>query len=259
MSGCIALCGHVRVDKCVWTSISCYSRHLQCSRFRAVCDDNNANLHADMAHISGLVAAGVVSSPLKYADIVSTTAHKSLRGPHCAMIFYRLVHSTTSFLCVFVQQGCLFGECQRRKKTFNFEAKIDAVVFSGQKSGPHNRTISGECVGSVHPNHVQRWPCVCNTPRPRSVHVKKKVFGNLQTLCSPHDTVIRLLQARESAIEWACEESWFAGGTENHLYLVDLHPLPPVPFTGRTTLVCLYVSPSIVICARSRSSTLSAS
>ncbi len=58
-------------------------------RFRAICDENKAWLMADMAHISGLVAAGVVPSPFDYADIVTTTTHKSLRGPRAGVIFYR--------------------------------------------------------------------------------------------------------------------------------------------------------------------------
>lgn len=59
------------------------------ARFRAICDENGAYLMADMAHISGLVAAGVVPSPFEYADVVSTTTHKSLRGPRGALLFYR--------------------------------------------------------------------------------------------------------------------------------------------------------------------------
>lgn len=54
-----------------------------------ICDRQKAVLLADMAHISGLVAAGVIPSPFEYADVVTTTTHKSLRGPRGAMIFFR--------------------------------------------------------------------------------------------------------------------------------------------------------------------------
>lgn len=57
--------------------------------FWQVCDKQKAVMLADMAHISGLVAAGVIPSPFEYADIVTTTTHKSLRGPRGAMIFFR--------------------------------------------------------------------------------------------------------------------------------------------------------------------------
>lgn len=57
--------------------------------FWQVCDKQKAVLLADMAHISGLVAAGVIPSPFDYADVVTTTTHKSLRGPRGAMIFFR--------------------------------------------------------------------------------------------------------------------------------------------------------------------------
>lgn len=73
-------------------------------RFREICDENNAYLMADMAHISGLVAAGVVPSPFEYADIVTTTTHKSLRGPRAGVIFFRkgkksyLVMAMSNFL-----------------------------------------------------------------------------------------------------------------------------------------------------------------
>lgn len=75
--------------KMIIAGISCYSRNLDYKRFREIADENGSLLMADMAHISGLVAAGVVPSPFEYCDIVTTTTHKTLRGPRSGMIFYR--------------------------------------------------------------------------------------------------------------------------------------------------------------------------
>jgi glycine hydroxymethyltransferase len=68
---------------------SAYPRSWDLKRLRAICDKFNSYFLFDMAHISGLVAAGVVESPFEFADVVTTTTHKSLRGPRGAMIFYR--------------------------------------------------------------------------------------------------------------------------------------------------------------------------
>ena len=68
---------------------SAYARHIDYARMRQICDKVGALMLADMAHISGLVAAGVVPSPFEFADIITTTTHKSLRGPRGAMIFFR--------------------------------------------------------------------------------------------------------------------------------------------------------------------------
>merc|ERR1712216_411792 len=68
---------------------SAYPREWQYARLRAVADKCGAILFCDMAHISGLVAAGQANSPFEYADIVTSTTHKSLRGPRSGMIFYR--------------------------------------------------------------------------------------------------------------------------------------------------------------------------
>lgn len=68
---------------------TCYSRFLEYAKYRAICDENDAIMFADMSHISGLVAAGVHPSPFEHSDVVSTTTHKTLRGPRAGVIFYR--------------------------------------------------------------------------------------------------------------------------------------------------------------------------
>src|SRR3954453_1268179 len=68
---------------------SAYCREIDYARMRKIADSVGAYLMVDMAHISGLVAAGVIKSPFEHADIVTTTTHKSLRGPRGAMIFFR--------------------------------------------------------------------------------------------------------------------------------------------------------------------------
>nr|CAB3493298.1 unnamed protein product [Digitaria exilis] len=97
-----------------------------------ICNKQKAILLADMAHISGLVAAGVIPSPFDYADVVTTTTHKSLRGPRGAMIFYR--------------KGVKEINKQGKEILYDFEDKINAAVFPGLQGGPHNHTITGLAV-----------------------------------------------------------------------------------------------------------------
>jgi len=90
------------------------------------------NLASDMAHISGLVVGGTVPSPFEFADVVTTTTHKSLRGPRGAMIFYRKGQKGTD-----------------KKGTpimYDFEDKINAAVFPGLQGGPHNQSITALAV-----------------------------------------------------------------------------------------------------------------
>ena len=68
---------------------SAYPREWNYAKFREVADSVGAYLLMDMAHISGLVAAGVLDDPFKYADFVTTTTHKSLRGPRSGLIFFK--------------------------------------------------------------------------------------------------------------------------------------------------------------------------
>jgi glycine hydroxymethyltransferase len=97
---------------------SAYSRFLDFKRFRAICDEVGAILFVDMAHFAGLVAGGAHPSPIPYADVVTTTTHKTLRGPRGAMILCKEIHAKA----------------------------IDKAVFPGMQGGPHNHTTAAIAV-----------------------------------------------------------------------------------------------------------------
>eukprot|EP00908_Phaeocystis_cordata_P021387 Transcript_3738.p1 GENE.Transcript_3738~~Transcript_3738.p1 ORF type:complete len:520 (-),score=263.12 Transcript_3738:132-1628(-) len=114
--------------KLIIAGTSAYSRHIDYPRMRKICDSVGAYLLADMAHISGLVAAGVVPSPFEYADVITTTTHKSLRGPRGAMIFFR--------------KGVRSVTAKGKEVLYDLEGPINQAVFPGHQGGPHNHTIS---------------------------------------------------------------------------------------------------------------------
>ncbi|GAY48109.1 hypothetical protein CUMW_109320 [Citrus unshiu] len=118
--------------KLIVAGASAYARLYDYARIRKVCDKQKAVMLADMAHISGLVAAGVIPSPFEYADVVTTTTHKSLRGPRGAMIFFR--------------KGVKEINKQGQEVMYAYEDKINQAVFPGLQGGPHNHTISGLAV-----------------------------------------------------------------------------------------------------------------
>ena len=97
---------------------SAYPRFIDFERFRAIADECGALLMVDMAHFAGLVAGGAHPSPIPYADVVTTTTHKSLRGPRGAMIL-----------------------CKEQ-----YAAAIDKAVFPGMQGGPHNHTTAAMAV-----------------------------------------------------------------------------------------------------------------
>ena len=99
---------------------SAYPREIDWLKFRNICDEVGAIFMVDMAHISGLVAGGAHSSPFKFADIVTTTTHKSLRGPRSGVIFYR----------------------SGLEKFPDMKERIDGAVFPALQGGPHNHQIA---------------------------------------------------------------------------------------------------------------------
>ena len=104
--------------KLIIAGASAYPRNYDYARMREICDKCGAYLMSDMAHISGLVAANIVDDPFPYSDIVTTTTHKSLRGPRGGMIFYKK----------------------------EFEQRVNSAVFPGLQGGPHNHTIGALAV-----------------------------------------------------------------------------------------------------------------
>ena len=107
-----------RRPKLLLAGWSAYPRVLDFERFRAIADEVGAYLMVDMAHFAGLVAAGLHPSPVPYADVITTTIHKTLGGPRSGMILCRE----------------------------EFQKKIDSAVFPGQQGGPLMHAIAGKAV-----------------------------------------------------------------------------------------------------------------
>lgn len=168
--------------KLIIAGTSCYSRNLDYSRLRKIADENGAYLLADMAHISGLVAAGVVPSPFEYCDVVSTTTHKTLRGCRAGVIFFR--------------KGVRSVDAKTGKETlYNLESLINQAVFPGLQGGPHNHAIAGVAVALKQ----------ALTPEFKTYQLQ--VLANCKALAST------LMDKGYKVV---------TGGSDNHLILVDL-------------------------------------
>jgi len=102
---------------------SAYAREWDYENFRTIADDCGALLHMDMAHIAGLVATGEARSPFEFADIVTSTTHKSLRGPRSGMIFFRKL-------------------ARKDNSPTDFMTRINMACFPGLQGGPHEHQIA---------------------------------------------------------------------------------------------------------------------
>jgi glycine hydroxymethyltransferase len=109
--------------KMIVAGFSAYSRRLNFERFRAIADSVGALLFVDMAHVAGLVAAQLYPSPLPYADVVTTTTHKTLRGP---------------------RGGLILGRSNPERP--DIEKKIASMVFPGMQGGPLMHVIAAKAV-----------------------------------------------------------------------------------------------------------------
>jgi glycine hydroxymethyltransferase len=153
--------------KLIWAGFTAYSRIVDWSAFRDIADEVGAVLAADIAHVSGLVAGGVYPTPVPYADIVTTTTHKTLRGPRGAMIM-----------------------CKEE-----YAKSVDRAVFPGLQGGPHNHTTAAIAValGEVM---TDEWSGYAE-----QVVKNAKHFADL------------MMKRGYKVI---------SGGTDNHMFLVDI-------------------------------------
>jgi len=126
---------------------SAYPRTLDFAKFREIADEVGALLMADIAHISGLVATGQHPSPFEHCDVVTTTTHKSLRGPRSGMIFYKY-----------------------SDKIPDIKDRIDMAVFPALQGGPHNHQIGALAAQLLEVN------------TPDFVEYSKNVVANAKTL-----------------------------------------------------------------------------
>ena len=106
--------------KLIWAGTTAYPRQIDFAAFRSIADEVGAILAADIAHISGLVVAGAHPSPVGIADVVTSTTHKTFRGPRGGMILTKKEHASA----------------------------IDKAVFPGLQGGPHNQATAGIAVAA---------------------------------------------------------------------------------------------------------------
>lgn len=148
---------------------SAYSQVVDWQRFRDIADKVGAYLVVDMAHIAGLVAAGVYPSPVQIADVTTSTTHKTLRGPRGGFIL--------------------------AKSNPDIEKKINSMVFPGSQGGPLMHVIAGKAVAFKE------------ALQPAFKEYQKQVVANAKTMAD-------VMMGRGYKV--------VSGGTEDHLFLVDL-------------------------------------
>ena len=172
---------------------SAYSREWDYERMRAIADKVGAILWIDMAHTAGLIAAGLLKNPVKYAHIVTSTTHKTLRGPRGGIILI----------------GKDFDDPRGRTTPKGVVKKmsqiLDSSVFPGVQGGPLEHVIAAKAVAFFE------------AQQPEYVSYQKQVVANAKAMC---DEFLKLGYKVVS------------GGTDNHLMLIDLRGKFP-DVTGR--------------------------
>lgn len=178
---------------------SAYSREWDYARFRAIADEIGAFLWCDMAHPAGLIAAGLLKNPLEYCHVVTTTTHKTLRGPRGGMIL------------VGEDIENPFGK--RWKKSGNLKklsTLLNSAVFPGTQGGPLEHVIAAKAV-AFH-----------EALQPNFIDYQRQVVANARVMANA------FVQRGYKVI---------SGGTDNHLMLIDLRPKGVTGKTAENTLI----------------------
>src|SRR2546423_1598379 len=198
---------HERRPKVVLAGWSAYSRFLDFERFRAIADDVDAYLVVDMAHFAGLVAAGLHPNPVPYADVVTTTIHKTIAGGRGGMI-----------LC-----------------TEELRKKIDSAVFPGQQGGPLEHVIAGKAVAlriaASEPFRERQERTVAGAKALASELLG--AGGGVNVLTGGTDVHLVLCDLRESELDGKQAEDRLANaGITVNRNAVPFDPRPPAVSSG---------------------------
>lgn len=172
---------------------SAYSREWDYERMRKIADEVGAILWIDMAHTAGLIAAGLLKNPVKYAHIVTSTTHKTLRGPRGGIILIGKDFDNP------------WGITTPKGVVKKMSALISSSVFPGIQGGPLEHVIAAKAVAFYE------------AMQPEYVEYQKQVLANAQAMCS------EFIAKGYKVI---------SGGTDNHLMLIDLRTKFP-DLTGK--------------------------
>ena len=174
---------HREKPKMMIAGFSAYSRDLDYAKFREIADEVGATLWADIAHPAGLVAKGLLNSPFEHCHVVTTTTHKTLRGPRGGMIMMGKDFENT------------YGHKTPKGETKMMSAVLDGAVFPGTQGGPLEHVIAAKAVA------------YCEALDQKFEIYAKQVIANSQALA-------------KAMIDRGFDI--VSGGTDNHLMLVDL-------------------------------------
>ena len=198
---------HERRPKLILAGWSAYPRFLDFERFRAIADEVGAHLVVDMAHFAGLVAAGLHPNPVPYADVVTTTIHKTIGGGRGGLIL------------------CTEGLAKR----------IDSAVFPGQQGGPLEHVIAGKAVAlRIAQSEAFRERQERTVAGARAVAAELLgAGGGVSVLTGGTDVHLVLCDLRESELDGKQAEDRLASvGITVNRNAVPFDPRPPAVSSG---------------------------